>query len=117
PHEVDTEVGVGTSAPDGFLEAAADGAERIRPRDDDEVRVVLVSHVDGGPIFPDRLFATHDRLSRDVTATLRTPLVLEVNPGDARLDEFLDGTHRAQRIAVAVIDRKSTRLNSSHQII
>jgi len=41
---------------------------------------VLVSRVDGGPIFPDRLFATHDRLSRDVTAPLRKPLVLEVNP-------------------------------------
>jgi len=28
------------------------GAERIRPRDDDEVRVVLVSRVDGARYFP-----------------------------------------------------------------
>jgi len=109
PDQVGAGIRVGAAPPDRLVQAAAHGAERVGASDDDEVGILAVADLDGGAIFPDRLFASHDGLAGDVAAALRELLVLDVDAGDAGLDELLDCSHGAQRVAVAVIGIRDDR--------
>src|SRR3989442_12690734 len=90
PHGVDAGVGVHAAARDSLLQAAAHRAVGVGARDDEEVGVEPVAHVDGGAVLAQRLLAAHAHLAGDVAAALREALVLEVDAGHAGLDHFLD---------------------------
>ena len=93
PDEVHAGVGIGPTPPDRLFHTAADGAERVGAGDDHEVAVEPVPLVERGPILSDGLLAAHDRLARDVAATLREALILQVYAGDSGLHELLHRAH------------------------
>jgi len=103
PHGVHAGVGVQAAARDRLLQAAAHRAVGVGARDDEEVGVETVAHVDGGAVFAQRLLAAHAHLAGDVAAALREALVLEVDAGHAGLDHFLDRAQGRERVAVAVV--------------
>src|SRR5437764_7599208 len=109
PDEVDARVRVRAAPADRLLQAPADGAVGVRPRDDDEVGVEAVPRIDRGPILADRLVEIDDRLARDVAAALWEALVLQVDTRDARLRVLLHRPDRGERVAVAVVRVRDDR--------
>src|SRR5207245_10569738 len=100
PDEVHTGVGVRPPPPDGLLEAPSYRSERIRTRDDDEVRVETVPRIYGGAILAQRLLQAHHGLAGDVPAALRELPVLQVDAGHAWVDVLLDGPDRGADVPV-----------------
>ena len=103
PHGIDAGVGVQPAPGDRLLQAAAHRAVGVGARDDEEVGVEAVAHVDGGAVLAQRLLAAHAHLAGDVATALREALVLEVDAGHAGLDHLLHRAHGREGVAVAVV--------------
>src|SRR5260370_22510650 len=75
-HEVGPGAPVSLQALHGVVEPSSHRPPRVRPRDQDEVLVLLLDDLLGRPYLADHLFKGYHHLAPEMSASLRDHLVL-----------------------------------------